>query len=437
MTKKLYTGMALLATLMLFSYFLYPHISISWDKTRVDSSGTTTQLHSKTSALPGIIQAGQGKTWVCPMHPGIMQDHPGTCPICGMDLVEAKNHNGHDHGIQVDSASIQNLGVRLARVKRTNLSREIPTYGNVEEDGSATYNIHSKFEGLIKKTYIHSLGQKIEKGQVIYEIYAPELIAQQKEFIRFLERRNQLVQNIGDARYQENEYLMNLLQDFSRERTRFLHEDVSLDTVQKIEDSGSIIEVIKIIAAESGVVTAINAREGSYVMPSAALFTLSDVSRVWIDIALYPDQADQVHTGDEVIIKSADGQRAKSRISFINPISEGNKASARVAIGNRELHLHPGSFVDVLIQTQPHVGLSLPRSAVMHGGDGDRVMLSRGSGHFMPIHIETGIESGDRIEITDGLLENAEVAVNGQFLLDADASMNAAAQRMQETHPHP
>ena len=428
MTRKAII-IALLGIVILAVFVSYPHLSISWHD-------AVSPISSK-SVLPNINIATQKKVLVCPMHPEIMQDHPGTCPICGMELVEAKNHRGHDHGIQVDSASLQNLGVRLTRVKKTILSREILTYGNVTEDGSATYKIHSKFAGSIKKSYINSIGQKITKGQVIYEIYAPELIEQQKEFIRFLERRKQIEQSIGDARFQENEYLMNLLQDFSRERSRFLHEDISFDTVQKIEDSSMILEVVKIVAAESGVVTEVNAREGSYVMPSTTLFTLSNVSRVWIDIALYPDQANLVHTGDEVVIKSADGQKVKSRISFINPISEGNKASARVTIDNHEMHLHPGSFVDVLIQTQPHEGLSLPRSAVIRGGDGDRVMLSRGAGHFMPIHIETGIESGDRIEIIDGLLEDAEVAVNGQFLLDADASMNAAAQRMQEAHLHP
>ena len=369
------------------------------------------------------------------MHPEIMQNHPGTCPICGMDLVEAKNHTGHDHGIHVDSASMQKLGVRLASVKKSILSREFVTYGNVTEDGSAAYNIHSKFDGLIKKTYIHSIGQKIEKGQVIYEIYAQELIAQQKQFIRFLERRSQILQSIGDVRFQEDEYAMNLLQDFSRERTRFLHEDIGFDTVQKIEDSRTIFEVVKIVAAESGVVTRINVREGSYVMPSATLFTLADVAKVWVDIALYPDQVARVQRGDMVTIKTADGRKIQANLDFLNPIAENNKVSARVAIDNKNLHLRPGSFVDAIIHTQPHEALVVPRSSVMHNGDGDRVMLSRGGGHFIPLSVETGIESGDEIEIIDGLLEGAEVAVNGQFLLDAAASLNDAAQRMQE-HLH-
>jgi len=137
-----------------------------------------------------------------------------------------------------------------------------------------------------------------------------------------------------------------------------------------------------------------------------------------------------------VIIKNSAGQTIKGQLNFLNPIAENNKVSARVEVDNSKLHLRPGSFVDIIIHAQPHEALVLPRSAVMHTGEGDMVMLSRGEGHFLPVHIETGVESGDEIEITDELQEGAEVAANGQFLLDAAASLNAAAQRMQETHVH-
>ena len=370
------------------------------------------------------------------MHPEIMQDHPGTCPICGMDLVESKNHAGHDHGVHVDTASIQKLGIRLASVKKSPVSQEIRSYGNVTADGSTAYNAHSKFDGWIRKMHIHSVGQKIERGQVIYEIYSPELIMQQKEYLGFMQRRNQILQTIGDVRLEENEYVMNLLMELSKERTKFIYEDVSLESLQHVEDSRETIDVVKIVAEESGVVTQINAREGTYAMPSATLFTLANVSKVWIDVALYPDQAARVKNGDRVTIKNSDGQTITSRLDFLSPVAENNKVSARVELDNSKLHLRPGSFVDVIIHAQPHDALVLPRSAVMHTGDGDMVMLSRGEGHFLPVHIETGVESGDEIEITDGMQEGADVAANGQFLLDAAASMNAAAQRMQETHTH-
>lgn len=435
MTKIKAAGIALLGVIILASYFIYPHISISWRSVQTSSPNLAATTEPKTASLPSINPAGQGKVWVCPMHPEIMQDHPGTCPICGMDLVESKNPAAHDHSVHIDSASIQKLGVRLASAKKLPLSQEIRVFGNITANESSLYNVHSNFDGWIKKSHIHSIGQHIEKGQVIYEIYSPELIMQQKEYLNFMNRRNQILQTIGDVRLQENEYVMDLLMELSKERTKFLYENIGVETIQKIEDSGQPIEVVKILAGESGVVTQINAREGSFATPSATLFTLANVSRVWVSATLYPDQAEQVKNGDEVTIISPDGNAIKARLDYLNPVADNNKVSARMEIDNSRLHLRPGSFVDVTIHARPHEALVVPSSAVLRTGEGNVVMLHRGGGHFLPVYVYTGIENGDSIEITGGLQPGAEVAVNGQFLLDSAASMNAAVERMQ-SHEH-
>ncbi len=126
----------------------------------------------------------------------------------------------------------------------------------------------------------------------------------------------------------------------------------------------------------------------------------------------------------------------KGRLQFTNLTLDNatRTVRARLVVNNMHQLLHPGAFVDVMIATQPHKALTLPYSAVMRTGKGNRVMLIRGSGHFIPVPVETGIESGGFIEITDGLQEGAQVAVNGQFLLDAAASLSDAAQRMQSGH---
>lgn len=425
MTKRITAGIVL-------SVLVIAALYLADMRTPVSVPDAAAQPSPNSSPLSGIGNPGQRKAWVCPMHPGIMQDHPGTCPICGMDLVEADGHAGH--GIHADPATLNRLGARLAPVRRTVISREIRTYGNVTADGNAVYDIHSNFDGWIQKSHIHSIGQKIAQGQVIYEIYSPELIMQQKEYLRFLERRNQILQTVGDVRFQENEYVMNLLTELSRERSKFLYENVSLESVQRFEDSKMPIDVAKIVAAESGVVTRINARAGTLVTPSETLFTLANVARVWVDITLYPDQASQVKAGDEVSIKVAHGESVKARLEQVNPVAENNKVIARASLSNAGGHLKPGTFADVLIHAQPHEALVLPRSAVIYTGAGNMVMMSRGDGHFLPVPVETGVESGDEVEIVEGLLEGAEVAVNGQFLLDSAASMNAAVERMRGHH---
>lgn len=417
MTRKV--TLAVLGILILA--YLYPHLSISWHASAAPA----------TKNLPGI-SAAQNKVWVCPMHPEIMQDHLGTCPICGMELVESKNSAARDMGVHVDSATIQRLGARLAKIEKTSITQQIQTFGNVAVDESSLYNVHSNFDGWIKKSYIQSVGQHVEKGQVIYEVYSPDLVMQQKAYLTFLARRNQILQSVGDVRLEENEYVMDMLHELSRERIKFLQQNISRESIAQFEDSKQAIDIVKIVAAESGVVTQINAREGSFVTPAATLFTLDNVAKVWVTAALYPDQAGPVKVGDEVDITTHDGQVYKSRIEFISPLADNNRVGARAAISGA--HLRPGSFVDVTIHALPHQGLTVPSSAVLRTGQGNLVMLHRGDGHFIPAYVDLGVENGESIEITDGLQMGAEIAVNGQFLLDSAASIGAAAQRMQSHH---
>lgn len=423
MTKKRAAIVALTAAVILSFYVASRHISVTW--------------HSAThaSTLPTISQTGQKKIRVCPMHPEIMQDHPGTCPICGMNLVESKDSGMHDHGIHVDTATVQRLGVRLASVKRTTLGQEIRTYGNVVVDERTLYNVHSKFDGWIKKSYVHSVGQRVDQGQVIYEIYSPDLIMRQKEYLKFLARRTQILQTIGKVPLEESEYVMDLLREFAKERAKFVQENVSLESLDQIEDSKQAQEVVKIVAEKSGVVTQIVGREGSAVTLAAPVLTLADISRVWIDVVIYPDQIGRVRKGDAVTVKGPGGQSIEAELDFIYPIAESNKVRARISLDNTKYHLIPGAFVDVILHAQAHEALALPRSAVMYTGQGNMVMVSQGEGHFLPLHIETGVESGEWIEVVDGLTEGAEVAVNGQFLLDSAASIGAAAERMRIQKP--
>ena len=154
-------------------------------------------------------------------------------------------------------------------------------------------------------------------------------------------RRDQTLKTIGDiSPLVVNPYVMDLLQELSRERTKFLYRDLSIESIHQMEDSLQPIEVVKILAGQAGVVTQINAREGNFVTPSATLFTLADISKVWIDITLYPDQAGRVKRGDAVTIKAPDGQEIQAKLDFINPLAENNKIKARATLNNTNCLLY-------------------------------------------------------------------------------------------------
>ena len=388
---------------------------------------------------PDSPEAGPAihRNWVCPMHPEISQDHPGTCPICGMKLVESNGAGAHEHGIQVDSATVQRLGIRLTSVKQGTIGQDILAYGNIVVSENSLYTVHTRYDGWIRKLHVHAVGEQVKPDQVVYEIYSPDMIARERTYLSSIDQRKQLVRTINTTPDTENEYVMDLAMDAANDRLRLHSEEgVSLETIQLIEGNKQPVDVVKIVTGHSGVITQIDAREGSYVTASMPLFTLADVSRVWVDVALYPDQAGMVKAGDPVTVQTQNGGPIKARLDFISPVADNNKVRARVYLDNANLHLRPGTFADVSIGAHPHPALVLPRSAVLYSAHGNMVMLCLGNGHFLPVPVETGSESGGSVEIVSGLKESAEVAVNGQFLLDAASSMNAAAQRMQESHAH-
>ena len=377
--------------------------------------------------------------WICPMHAQILQDHPGSCPICGMDLVESGGAHEHaEAGIHVDAASQQRLGVRLARATLQTLSREVLAYGTVAIDETSLLNVTPKTDGWIRRLAVNSEGQAVRAGQLLYEIYSPELEQRQREYIELLQRRDRLLESMTNLSGQNAQVAASLARERIRLRQKFAYADVGAEILDEIEKTGRPLQVIPVRAPASGFVTAIGARGGSYVTPLVNLVSLAKTSRVWIDVALYPDQLDWVREGDIASVKlpNTGEPGIEARLSFPSPVID--KATqtlrARLVVDNAGRLLRPGKFVDVVIAAGTRVALAVPRSALIRTGNGDRVMLARGDGHFMPVAVETGIESGDFVEIVDGLQEGAQIALNGQFMLDAAASLNEAARRMQGGH---
>lgn len=379
------------------------------------------------------------KLWVCPMHPEILRDHPSTCPICGMDLVAADSGHEHDSsGVQVDTASQQRIGVRLASVERQTLSREVQTYGNVAIDETSMFNISPKVEGWVRKLHVNAVGQRVRAGQILYETYSPDLVQRQRDYIDIFTRKDQLTKGQKEIPTYNVQMLAALEKERILSRAKLLNTDVSEKMLAEIEKTRLPVDIVPVYAPKSSFVTQIGAREGSYIAPMTNVLSFADASSVWIDIVLYPDQLAWVKEGDEATVQPSrsDQPRVKGRLKFVSPTvdSATRTVRARFTVSNAHQLFRPGEFVDVLISASPRQALALPRSAVMRTGRGNRVMLAGGDGHFTPVSVETGVESGNLVEITDGLQEGMQVAVNGQFLLDAAASLNDAAQRMQGDH---
>lgn len=416
-----------------------------------------------TASPPPLAALNARQVYVCPMHSHIVQDHPGTCPICGMDLVQAgQSESGlNDTGAQihVDTTTQQKLGVRLAIAERGSLAQEIHTYATLSADVSAMQRITPTVDGLLVKLYATHPGQRIAAGAPLYDIFSQELLGLQNEYTDYFKRRNQTLKSAEETRVRNRQMLESMhgndaagheevekgmrqgedqinsmLQPMERDGERLtgrlklsgFSDAMLLDLASKRRALG----LVTIRAQRACTVNDVSARSGMSVSAMTDILTCVEANRAWLEVVFYAEQASSVHEGDTVRVQFADGKRVQTRLTGLGSITEGETRTTRARIPIKlSAGQKLGDYADVTVLSAPHEALSVPVSAVMRTGRGDFVMRALGNGHFMPQKIETGIASDDRIEIHKGLDVGDQVAVNGQFLLDAAASIADAAQR--------
>ncbi|MBI4666123.1 MAG: efflux RND transporter periplasmic adaptor subunit [Nitrospinae bacterium] len=374
------------------------------------------------------------------MHPNVKQEGKGSCPICGMNLVEKKPASaGKTPGATVDAGALQRLGVRLATAQMTRLERKIKTYGIATMDETSIVTVNPKVDGWIKRLNANTVGKKIRSGDVLYEIYSPDLVQRQREYIELMLRRDQLSESMKDNITGQNaEVLASLARERWRAREKLLLADMDEETLKRIEEKKRPVEFTPVRARRGGVVTAVTAREGAYVTPMSPIVTIVDLSSVWVEVLLYRDQLEWARDGAEATASLPGSGKpvAQGKLRFVNPLMDpaSQTLRARLEVNGAATGFTPGMNVDVRITAESRVALCVPRPAVIRDGRGARVMVSRGNGLFAPVQVRTGATDGENMEILEGLADGDRVAVNGQFLLDSAASMNEAAERM--GHPH-
>ncbi len=369
------------------------------------------------------------------MHPHIIQGHPDRCPICGMDLVEAGSSAGTAgaRGVQVDTATVQRLGVRLARAETRKLARELRTWGRFSVDQVAQWVMTSKVQGWIRKMHVDYVGEAVRKGQALYELQSPALLLQLQDYVDLVERQDKYLKAKPHLADQRTEIEKNFERDRRRMRERLLLSDVDEQTLRRIEQTHQAPAVVPVHAPHDGHVQEIRARAGSSVEPGEPVLTLAGTRRVWVEITLYPGQAEWADNGDPVVLRSPhlpDGE-AVGRLALVDPYADPATRAlrGRVILDNAQGRLPIGANVDVLIRARERQVLAVPSSAVIRTGRGDRVMLAMGDGRFVPTEVTIGVQDAGWTEITEGLQEGAQVAANGHFLLDAAASLNDALWR--------
>ncbi|WP_394780261.1 efflux RND transporter periplasmic adaptor subunit, partial [Undibacterium sp.] len=400
-------------------------------------AATPAGAHQHEMRVAATAKQGIAEAYTCPMHPEIVQDHSGTCPICGMTLV--KMHHATDHAgdaaplVYIDDATQQRMGVRLEAAAVTEMHKEINAFATISPDESRTVSVNPKVEGWIRRLHVQGIGQAVRKGQVLYEIYSPELQQRQRDYVDLLTRREALLGSSMELVGPNSAMLGSLAKERFRARDRLLAADIPLDVVEELEKSRRIADVIPVRAAQDGVVASITAREGSYVNPMQTVLVYTDSTRVWAEITLFPDQVSWLKNGDVVVLTSGLDKnvqlRAKINLSSLQIDASNRAAKLRLSLENSTQAFRAGAYAEAVILSSARKTLSVPRDALIRTGHGDFLVVGQGQGHFLNTVVKTGIEDKERVEILGGLKAGQQVAVNAQFLLDAAGSLQAMQQR--------
>jgi len=363
--------------------------------------------------------------YVCPMHPKIIKDEPGDCPICGMDLVEKQLDPmaGKHPEIGLTPAVIQTLGVRTAEAERGTLWKFVKTVGRIEYDETRLAHIHPRAPGWIESLDLRAEGEPVEQGQQLAELYAPDILSAQVDFL--------LAQDRSAAQRRVSE-------DKARNILRLL--DVPDDIIRDIERSGEPRNRIPVRAPIGGIVTHMTARDGMYVTEASEMFRIADLSRVWVLVDVYEHQIDWVREGLEakMTVPARPGRSWTGRVDYLYPElnPETRTLTVRLVFDNPDLTLKPNMFADVAIYGGPkREVLKVPAEAVIVTGERESVVRALGDGRFQPVDVVTGMRRGGEVEILSGLEPGDRVVVSGQFLIDSESSLQASFQRMSDSEP--
>ncbi len=390
-----------------------------------------TTTHTPARGLAAYDKNGDGIVYQDGMHPQYVQDEPGIAPDCGMELTPVRVDAVEEGVVRINPATLQNIGVRTSPVTRESIARTVRTTGRFKVNEAGEHTVTLKVSGWVEKLYTDYEGQIVEKGQPLLELYSPELVATQEEYLLALRNARRLGESAGAEDAQR------LLE---AARRRLAHWDLTPAQIKTLEDRDNPQRTIIFHAPASGEVTDKNVRTGEYIQAGRPLMNLVDISHVWLIVDVYEQDLPWIDVGTHARIELPyqPGVRHQGRVDYLYRTLDEENRSARARIkmhSGADVDLKPGMYATVYLQGEPTAtGPVVPEEAVVRGGDHDMVILSAGKGRFKPVMVRTGLQSGGKVQIIEGLTGTETVVTSAQFLIDSEAKLSSAIGAMAHDH---
>ena len=356
--------------------------------------------------------------WVAPMDPNFRKDKPGLSTM-GMDLVPFYEGGEDDEaGVVSISPTVQNnIGVRTSIVKKGQLDRTINTVGYVTVDEEKLHHIHTRVEGWVEKLSVKSKGDKVKKGQKLFELYSPTLVNAQEEYVTALKSKNRLL--------------------IKASRARLEALGIATKQIKRLNKTRKVKQTISYYAVQSCFLEKLKVREGMFVKPSLNVISIAQIDTVWVIAEVFERQSNWVKTGQkvEISLEAFPARLWTGVVDYIYPILDMKTRTLRVRIrvDNKDNALKPNMFANLKILSSMGDNLVyVPRESIISNGQMDRVVKVLGDGKFKSVVVRTGDESDGNVTILDGLNEGEKIVISAQFLIDSESSLTASFNRMEE-----
>lgn len=361
-------------------------------------------------------------------------DQPGTPqaprPMAGMPAApDQQQTNGTESGVVVvPQERLQTIGVRYEAVAVRPLHKIIRTVGRVTADERRLAKVTVKFHGWIEQLFVSATGDRVKKGQELFTIYSPDLVATQEEYLLALEGRKQL----GDSEFPEVARSSQELLQATRHRLHLW--DITEEHIRDLERTKQVTKTLPIHSPITGTVIRKEVLQGTHVEPGEDLYTIADLSHVWVLADIYEYELPFVKVGQQsaVTLSYDPGTILTGRVGFIYPTLDPKTRTAKVRfeLDNPEENLKPDMYANVELRVDVGTRLAIPQEAIIESGQKQVVFLHRGGGRLEPRLIKTGVRTGEWTEVLEGLKGGDHIVTSANFLIDSESRLKSAVESM-------
>ncbi len=375
--------------------------------------GAYAWLMMRTPELMSSTQATEGKTGSLPS----TAQTPRTTP-----------QPSQSKGVMLSPQKQQMIGVKTEPATIRDLTHTIRTVGQVEVDERRLTHMHTKLEGWVQELYVKFTGEHVKKDQKLFEIYSPELVSTQEEYLLALKA----VKSLGESEFPE--IAQNAKSLLAVTRQRFSLWDITSDHIQDLEKTGKVLRTLPLHAPGSGYVLHMSVREGMHVTPAMELYALADLSTVWVLADVYEYEIPLVELGQEatVTLSYFPAQTFTGKVTYVYPVLETKTRTVKVRfeLPNPGWKIKPGMFANVDLRIPRGKRLVIPNTAVLDSGTEQLVFIDKGEGMFEPRKVTVGVRTRDAYEILEGITAGELVVTRGNFLVDSESNLKAATEMM-------